>query len=317
MTGRRPLYHCRTAWRLFGIGLLALAGCQRTSGSPVPPFAASGPGAVMVIDTERDSAAGVRFVIPGTGMDVWNLVNGAVQDTIFRLVTANPSEGWMRNRSVARGLSLNVRLVPHGTDSTEVLLSGSRYTGKSDRPGYTLVAREYWPAILTGEPDVARLVAEANRIRAGIDRERRGEEERMSAAIAAGRDPQVVPMLAAPVSDDSIVRVLSDGKLGYCRANSVRRDRHLDSLLIVDVENRPEWCPLPSYYSGLAGNTWILADPRSVAIGDTVSVCWVSYALREYRFVAEAWYSDPERCRYDRNQRQRSEPNMLLLRRMN
>jgi hypothetical protein len=270
-----------------------------------------------VIDTERDSAAGVRFVISGTGLDVWNLVNNAVQDTIFRIVTANPSQGWMRDRSVARGLLLDVWLVPQGADSTEILISGARYTGRSERPGYTLIAREHWPMIRTGERDVERLLVEANRIAAGIARGRRTEAQRVSAIIAAGGDPRVYPRMEAPVSDDSIVRVLSDGKLGYCRANSVRRDKHLDSLLIIDVESRPEWCPLPSYYSGLAGNTYILADPRTVAIGDTVSVCWVSYALREYRFVAEAWYSNPTRCPYDRNQRQRSEPNMMLVRRMN
>ncbi len=264
--------------------------------------------------TPAGTPAAVSFKVPGTPEEVWNFVNSAVQDTLFLAVTAQPFE-LMVARSIRRGLVLRVDLVPQ-RESTFVAVSGTRYIGPSDRPGFALAAAEYWPSIRSGEPAMAELLVEGNRIRSLTNRGRRAERERVTSVVAAGGRPEIQPLLAAPVSADSIVRALSDGTLGYCRANTVRVGRHLDTLMIVDVVDRPEWCPLPSYMKGSAGNTFVLRSPASVAIGDTLSVCIISGGTRGYQFEQVAWHHDSVRCRRDASFRQQSEPNMKLLRRI-
>ena len=287
--------------------------------APAPPTAsATLPDhrkAPSVDNTARDSAASVSFVIAGTPKDSWNFVNDAVQDTVFRLLGSNSAEGWMRDRSIARGLILDVALVPHGSDSTQLVISGQQYAGNSGRPGVTLLGGDHWPVIVTGEPAVVRLQEEAIRIREGIDRARRTRAERLAAYAAGGSGPEAVALIEAPVSHDSLVRVLSDGKLGYCRRNTFRADKHLDSLLIVDVQNRPEWCPIPAYLSVSAFNTFILVDPRTIAIGDTISACARFGSPRHYVLISEAAYADPKRCPDSAGDRKPLEPNMKIVRR--
>jgi hypothetical protein len=89
----------------------------------------------------------------------------------------------------------------------------------------------------------------------------------------------------------------------------------LDSLLIVDVQNRPEWCPIPAYMSLTEGNTLILVDPRTIAIGDTISACTRFGFPRRYQLIAEAVYSDPSRCP-DGFHAKPLEPNMEIVRRV-
>ena len=267
---------------------------------------------MIIRPAEPGEIAAVSFQVPGSPQDIWNFVNRAVQDTLFTFVTSRAFE-FMVARSVARGLTLRVDLVQQ-RDSTLVAVSGTRYSGPRDRPGFALASAEYWPSIRAGDPATSELAVEGNRIRILTARARRAEAERAAASIARGGSGTVYPVLQAPVGEDSLVRVLPDGTLGYCRANTVRVGRHLDTLLIVDVVNRPEWCQLPT--SDYAGNTYVLRNPRSVAVGDTLSVCAVTGGARGYRFEAVAWYTNPSRCRRDPSHRQRSEPNMVLLRRI-
>ena len=304
---------------LIALAMSLLVGCHRSGsptieGGPVVDASVSASRDAPSIDkTAADSAASVSLFIAGTPRENWNYINEAVQDTLFRFLGSNSTEGWIRARSVARGLILNVAILPNGGDSTRVVISGQRYTGNSERPGVTLLGADSWPEIVTGEPAVARLEGEAIRIREGIDRSRLKRTARRSESVARG-ESQPMPFIAETVSPDSLVRVLADGKLGYCRANTVRRDHHLDSLLIVDVQNRPEWCPLPPYLSLNDGNTFILVDPRTIAVGDTISACARFGSPRRYVLISEALYSNPSRCP-DGSDRKPLEPNMKILRR--
>jgi hypothetical protein len=154
------------------------------------------------------------------------------------------------------------------------------------------------------------------RIRDGAASTRREREEWATRLRKEGGTLSIVGPDPEP-NPDSIVRVLSNGKLGYCRAGHVRRDNNLDSLLIVDVIDAPEWCPVSTRdRSSLAGNTWVLRDPRSTPVGDTLSACAFLGGPRRYRFDVIAFYTDRLRCRPDPDDEQQAEPNMVLLRRV-
>lgn len=306
---------CRTA-----VVLIAILACRgRVEAPPVVPDVTQTPtptadlGAPAVMATAPGELAVVSFVVAGPKTtDLWNLVNRAAQDTLFRHAQGNYEAGWIIMESGTAGLTFRITFTPHGSDSTRIALSGARYVGESGRAGFILAGNEHWSAIVTGDRAVARLRGEAVRIGAGMEVER--QERAAETRVVDGRRIGPVPFITSPVSDDSLVRVLSDGKLGYCRANTVRVGNHLDSLVIVDRARRPEWCPRP--YDPDGYNTFIVADPRATAVGDTLSVCAYLGLPRRFRFELVGWYSDSTRCPYDASHRQRSEPNMALLRRI-
>jgi len=273
--------------------LVAATGCVRAARAP--DSARSG--------WHGDSVASLALTVPGQPPASWNTIVRALTDSTFHYADGNYSTGILTFQSLTRGLWIRVVMTSIGNESTSVVLTGRHYIGHADA-GTILAKADAWPAIDVAHPAAASLDSAAADIRAAY-----GSTGPPSAGTGLGRSQtRETPVLA--MSADSVLRDLGGGRQGFCKANTVRRDR----LVIVDNVNLPDWCKLAPYEaSRFSHNTYVLEDPRTVAVGKSVEVCWGSDVPPGFEVIE--WFTDPTRCPYDPLWQWQREPNMRRLRR--
>jgi hypothetical protein len=216
------------------------------------------------------------------------------------------SDGSLTFFSFTERKAINVRMAPVGTDSTRVEFTGERFVkstmGADDDSPYQ------WSTIMATDSDTTFIYAAPARLTNAI-------RARTAAPVVPPSGPvttEVVVSLPPPTTTDTVLRDLPNGRKGYCLGNNMRSER----LAIVDVVTLPDWCPMsPRNAKEFNGkNTYVLANPAEVKMGETMEVCAVSGRPRGFEVVATI--SDPKRCPFNKSYSFGREANVWRVKRV-
>lgn len=197
--------------------------------------------------------AAITLLLPGTPLDVWNKVVQSLTDSSYRAADVDFYHGILTFRSLLTGRLIRVQMSQAHADSVIVLVTGRRYVGDNNREGLILASDSAWPEILATDSAATVITLAAARILTAFSAMPPSPTTTSSAPSQEFALIQTVP--------DSLLRDLPNGRKGFCKANTVRRDE----MLTVDNVNLLDWCSLPPYQAArLAYNTYVLADPSTV-----------------------------------------------------